>query len=54
MKITRRQLRQIIQDAVMREAVAEGMLRRQNDRKGFSSGIYKEGEQEKEEVVEEE
>lgn len=54
MKITRRQLRQLIQDAVMRQAVPANYLRRQNDRKGWSSGIYEEDEQEKEEIVEEE
>ena len=54
MKITRRQLRQIIQDSVMRLVVAAPRLRGQNDRKGFSSGIYEEDEQEKEEIVEEE
>lgn len=44
MKITRRQLKQIIQDAVMRQAIATPRTRGQNDRKGFSSGIYEEDE----------
>mgnify|MGYP001284310572 CR=1 FL=1 len=49
MKITRRQLKQIIQDAVMRQAIAIPRTRGQNDRKGFSSGIYEEDAVEEEE-----
>ena len=54
MKITRRQLRKIIQDAVMRQAVATPRLRRQNDRKGFTSGIYEEDEENSLEISKEE
>ena len=49
MKITRRQIRKIIQDAVMRQAIAIPRTRGLNDRKGFSSGIYEEDEVEEEE-----
>ena len=47
MKITRKQLRQIIQEE-LRVAVVIPKLRRQNDRKGFSSGIYEDSGPEEE------
>lgn len=54
MKITRLQLREIIQEAVMRLAVAVPRTRGQGDPKSFSSGIYEEDDVEKEEIAEEE
>tara|TARA_E500000331_G_C16681426_1_gene465668 strand:+ start:61 stop:228 length:168 start_codon:yes stop_codon:yes gene_type:complete len=44
MRITRRQLRQIIENELWPAAVVTPRIRRQNDRKGWSSGIYEESE----------
>ena len=54
MKITLRQLRYIISENI-RLALVVPRVRRQNDRRGFSSGVYEESEEEGEkELLEDE